>query len=264
MRLAIRMAGPLGYAALVCAACLGSVACGGEVALNGLAPVDAGPPKAPGVARLDAGPPGAPNGATETSTPPALDASAPGSTCGPSNCHGCCDPDGYCQDGVDILACGTGGVACHVCPSEALICSAGACLSPARRCTSSTCNGCCDANDNCTISGISSCGTGGVACQDCASMNLVCAGDTCVPPFDSTCGPSICRGCCDFTGYCQDGVDVQACGTGGVACQDCASANLVCAGNSCVSPADGSAYADPPPPPQQGLSTYPLPPPAPK
>jgi hypothetical protein len=35
--------------------------------------------------------------------------------CGPSNCQGCCAPDGTCELGMDTAACGSGGNACDVC-----------------------------------------------------------------------------------------------------------------------------------------------------
>ena len=31
--------------------------------------------------------------------------------CGPANCAGCCSPDGACELGLTVSACGSGGMA---------------------------------------------------------------------------------------------------------------------------------------------------------
>lgn len=50
------------------------------------------------------------------------------STCGPSNCNGCCTPGGTCMDGLVPNACGRGGIVCIDCGANA--CVSGTCAPP--------------------------------------------------------------------------------------------------------------------------------------
>ncbi|MGO9839041.1 MAG: hypothetical protein ACLP1X_33070 [Polyangiaceae bacterium] len=68
-------------------------------------------------------------------------------------------------------------------------------------CGPQTCStGCCDDHGNCTVTSASTCGTGGVSCQDCASGGQVCSGGSCATPDagggGATCTPSTCLNIC--------------------------------------------------------------------
>ncbi len=45
------------------------------------------------------------------------------------------------------------------------------------------------------------------------------------------CGP--CQGCCDSTGVCRPGTDLNACGLGGVECFNCGALGFACIGGAC-------------------------------
>ncbi|MEW5739073.1 MAG: HmuY family protein [Myxococcota bacterium] len=62
----------------------------------------------------------------------------------------------------------------------------------------------------------------------------------CGPTGQSTCGPSSCEGCCDSTGKCRTGDQVDACGLGGNNCNVC-SGGQTCAAKQCVLPVGGGA-----------------------
>jgi hypothetical protein len=174
MRMATLVGGPLGCAAV---AWLAGLACGGEVALNGLAPVDGG---APGLANEAANETGAmtqpvPEGSTiESPEGGDVEDDAQPANCGPTNCHGCCDETGYCETGDQSQACGAGGGACQACAGgnqSAFVCSGGVCSSS---CSPSTCAGCCDLQGRCEGGeSIAACGAGGRACQPCTTDECV-------------------------------------------------------------------------------------------
>jgi hypothetical protein len=49
--------------------------------------------------------------------------------CGPSNCGGCCNSDGFCAGGGSQATCGTGGEACRNCGAMGQSCDQGMCSS---------------------------------------------------------------------------------------------------------------------------------------
>jgi hypothetical protein len=125
--------------------------------------------------------------------------------CNPTNCDGCCDTGGVCQNPADIGACGSAGVACVFCPpGEA--CVGDTCVA-ASEC-SATCVGCCQ-NGIC-LAGVDkmACGSSGAACQTCDPSSW------CVPlglknggecgNINKGCSPGQCPGgCCDQSGICH-------------------------------------------------------------
>jgi hypothetical protein len=145
-------------------------------------------------------------------------------TCDATTCaDGCCStttglcvvPDPSSSGGY----CGIGGHECIACGSGAT-CIAGAC-----RCSSATCQGCCDGQGVChSGSDLSACGSGGRACAQCRSDGL-CQPENTV----SVCQAKSCRshcpnGCCSSDGTCYDGQDDDwNCGYGGEACRACPS-----------------------------------------
>ncbi|MFO0663387.1 MAG: hypothetical protein U0174_05520 [Polyangiaceae bacterium] len=155
-------------------------------------------------------------------------------SCSPANCKGCCTSDGKCVGGVDQVACGVGGASCKAC-GAAEACNAGKC-EPSSKCNPTNCTGdsCCF-NDECVPgTGDTACGVGGAACQNCAGNNQTCSAGKCVAP---TCSPATCpNGCCQ-AGFCVTGTQDDACGKGGLACNDCSANGRVCgAGNVCQVP----------------------------
>ena len=210
MRFATLAGGPLGCAAVAWLSCLG---CGGDVALNGLAPVDAG---APGLANDTANETGvmttqpvpeassvdSPEGGDVEDEGGDVEDRAQAANCGPTNCHGCCDDDGYCETGDQSQACGAGGGACQACAGNngaSSVCSGGVCSSPVDApCSRSTCSGCCDAQGNC-VGGesLTACGAAGIACLVCpASANEVCRNGICaMPVLPTSCAVSSCPPC---------------------------------------------------------------------
>jgi hypothetical protein len=52
-----------------------------------------------------------------------------GGSCGPTNCQGCCDSNGFCPSGDTDLVCGTAGVACVQC-GPGSHCVGGVCTGP--------------------------------------------------------------------------------------------------------------------------------------
>ncbi len=114
----------------------------------------------------------------------------PGSLCG-----GCC-ASGVCHPGSSTSLCGAGGVACQTCGvSNACLtptCSAGLCGANPRpdgypcsggRCYSSACcTGCHDTVGTSCRSGTSLlyCGKGGLSCENCKALKLVCINQSCV------------------------------------------------------------------------------------
>jgi hypothetical protein len=81
-----------------------------------------------------AGAPDAPEaGVIEASLPP----------CGPTNCGGCCNANGFCAGGGSAMTCGTGGEACRDCMKLGQSCDQGVCSwvdsGPAPMCTETQC-----------------------------------------------------------------------------------------------------------------------------
>jgi hypothetical protein len=167
----------------------------------------------------------------EENSPPVL--------CDPIKCgSGCCGAMG-CLPGTTSTACGFGGQSCTDCTAVGLGCvspmmgetggvcgalDAGTTADGAPACGPTTCAGCC-AGSICvagTTSG--SCGSHGLACQQCTAANVTCvpqgAAGACVGT-GTACSPSNCSGCCDSNGSCQDPATIGACGTGGTSCQFC-------------------------------------------
>jgi hypothetical protein len=158
--------------------------------------------------------------------------------CGPSNCAGCCSGTNYCADGVDDVACGTGGVQCLRCDP---IDDTGMCLpndaGPGGTCTTNDCSkscvGCCE-NGVC-MSGAypSACGELGVSCKQC-SPNEFCDGNKCQP--GQPCTPQNCpTGCCGGGkgNLCIPGTADSSCGGGGYNCADCTSGGQKCVNQTC-------------------------------
>jgi hypothetical protein len=112
-------------------------------------------------------------------------------TCSPQTCsNGCCADSGACQPGNANTVCGRGGTACQDCTTQSQVCGGG--------------------------------GTPGVC--GCASDATTCAGKC--GSVTNNCGrqvncSALCPGCCDNQGVCQPGNDLDVCGAGGAACQDC-------------------------------------------
>ncbi len=107
-------------------------------------------------------------------------------------------------------------------------------------CPTNRCPGCCDSNFVCQPGDAGpACGSGGGACDVCASPAYcedatvdgghVCCTPRCADQCAGTgdgCGgecPNECAGCCDVSHLCQSGDAGPACGSGGGACAICAS-----------------------------------------
>jgi hypothetical protein len=150
---------------------------------------------------------------------------SPVSPCDPTTCPDGCCKGSQCLSGTAPDSCGTGGLACVVCPIDQL-CVEGSCGT----CDASTCpNGCCEGNTCKPGNTDEACGTGGAACEACSDKEE-CTSQACGP---APCGPNTCTGCCDAQGTCQTGDATQECGTGGQACQGC-QGSLQCINGSCA------------------------------
>ncbi len=169
---------------------------------------------------------GAAGMAGATGTTGASGATGASSLCGPATCPtGCCAPDGSCDVGDSVNACGTHGELCQFCGSAG---GMPTCDSASRLCTSTVstcgppnCAGCCRADTCLPGTDVSSCGFGGQACQLCSgaeSCTATKSGGTCLatPPCQASC-----LGCCDQNGQCEAGFLDTACGQGGGACTNC-------------------------------------------
>jgi hypothetical protein len=112
-------------------------------------------------------------------------------TCGPSNCKGCCLTATWCADGTEVGACGTGGQMCQTCfdsknklvacvPNDA---GAGGTCQGGPTCTTQSCgSGCCNGNV-CMLGELdTSCGYATMACADCTKLSGYCDGGRCVVP----------------------------------------------------------------------------------
>ncbi len=146
-------------------------------------------------------------------------------------CTGCLDRDGNCLSGDDDEACGEGGSACRSCDDPGTAClDDGVCAAPPT-CTSETCDGCCDANDECVDGGtVDQCGASGSGCAECPE-GASCSDGACI----LGCGSDNCDGCCNAAGECVTTTSDTECGAGGGACADCTAAGGTCGGEACVS-----------------------------
>lgn len=98
------------------------------------------------------------------------------------------------------------------------------------------CAGCCDAAGVCRPGDdVNACGLGGVVCIDCGAIGFACNQGACEGP-PPPCGPTTCKGCCDAQGLCRFGTESDACGLGGIGCDDCAAKNEGCVDGACEGP----------------------------
>ncbi len=161
-------------------------------------------------------------------------------SCGPLNCNGCCTPDGVCVEGIDSLACGTGGQACQAC-GAGQFCAGDKTCRPIPACGPQSCAGCCatvQGQAECVIATTAeACGKGGEACASCGP-GFGCNAGVCERA--ETCGPATCTGCC-VGDICATGNQSAACGGGGVACSNCGAEAppRVCQGGVCELPTCG-------------------------
>lgn len=130
------------------------------------------------------------------------------------------------------------------------------------KCNSSSCPGCCDANDQCfTGESPQACGIAGATCQACTGSQVCTAGQCRNPQPDGggggagggsgggggadggSCNSSNCTGCCTATGACQTNTSAAACGQNGAACVSCqfgqACTSGACTGTTCDTCRDG-------------------------
>ncbi len=177
----------------------------------------------------------------------------PISRCSVSNCDGCCDSSGLCQQGTSDSNCGSAAATCISCDTGRQClklstdsdfggrCNGGtgsgtdggvlrdAGVVDAGICNPSTCaNGCCNGGTCVTVTSTARCGVGGAACAPCNSGNT-CVSGACTP----------CNGCVDIaTGQCKAGTEMSACGRTGGFCQSCDSSqgqtcsNGICGGGT--------------------------------
>jgi hypothetical protein len=107
-------------------------------------------------------------------------------------------------------------------------------------------SGCCDGSGVCRAGdSVSQCGRGGQQCQNCVGLpNAGCdaLSHTCTSSGGS-CSPGNCAGCCTGTS-CLGGAQINACGSGGQGCQNCAVSN-----GTCQLEGTGFGCSVPPPPP---------------
>jgi hypothetical protein len=195
----------------------------------------------------------------------------PGGKClGGTCCTGCINSGG-CQSGTTTAVCGTAGGPCQKCTApdcKLPICqSNGTCgtknVSDGTACTGGTCHGgsCCtvcwDGSKCATVESNAACGTGGVSCDVCGTLDP-CKSETCInhkcalktKPNGATCYKSLVLGQCNLgsccTGCrllspsgswtCEPGFVDTICGTSGVECEDCttnASSDKACISGSC-------------------------------
>lgn len=155
--------------------------------------------------------------------------------CNPTTCTGCCDADGKCVYGGTQHTCGTDGVSCFDCgdqectadwtvfpPVETCAACGSSCMPPfppgSDYCQSDGCGGVCPG---------SVC-SGGGTCQIMPGGWAQCSFN---PGF---CIPSMCNGCCDFSGNCLPGNLPTKCGHD-TYCVDCIALGDTCdtATNTC-------------------------------
>jgi hypothetical protein len=113
-------------------------------------------------------------------------------------------------------------------------------------CTEKTCeDGCCQ-NDVCVTSTATTCGTHGIACQNCSASSEVCSpsgqcGTSIASCSDLTCSDGCCSG-----DVCVVAISATSCGPVGVACIDCTATDQVCStdGSECLSDAGAPPLVD--------------------
>ncbi|HQB44935.1 MAG TPA: hypothetical protein PLV85_15080, partial [Polyangiaceae bacterium] len=156
--------------------------------------------------------------------------------CGPSNCTGCCNAADQCITTPSASFCGRHGAYCVSCgPGQS--CSLGTCVDDV--CSPSNCAGCCQ-NGQCVSGDLeSACGTGGIECSICKA-NESCVTGACVA--SSVCDANNCGNGCCIKGVCMPGRTGEACGKGGIQCEQCSEAQqcedqvcraTVCDADSC-------------------------------
>jgi hypothetical protein len=172
--------------------------------------------------------------------------------CNAQTCSGCCTADGKCQNGGQRDECGSGGILCKDCGSQA-----------------------CNYEKN-TFPYKYSCGPCGASCPtqfpgqppQCAAdgCGKLCPGAGCDPAWGGTCqltstgaaqcsssewcDPWSCAGCCVWQGFgskCVAGNLPSECGSGAVSCVDCVSKGTSCDPNtkSCMActPSCSASYS---------------------
>jgi hypothetical protein len=145
--------------------------------------------------------------------------------CGLQTCSGCCSGDTCLETpSQDGSLCGLGGEACHACSSG--VCSNGVCSGPGSDSPCRPCTGCCDGTLCFPGDLETSCGSGGLSCNQCQTDEL------CVNHACTKCSSANCNGCCDTIGDCLSGDSNSACGSGGTACALCSNFTT-CIGNVC-------------------------------
>ena len=153
--------------------------------------------------------------------------------------------------------------------------------------TCSGCSGCCSLG-TCVTSSNTQCGIGGAACVNCTQLGEVCdVNGTCVAHVDAGCTGSGCmcssatncpmymacdqtthfcstqcsstspcnQGCCDTTKAsptCTQGVSINACGSGGLTCSNCAMIACVSGCSECIAGIGGGGCMCVPSPPDGG------------
>ncbi|MBX5483378.1 MAG: hypothetical protein IRZ16_16275 [Myxococcaceae bacterium] len=190
------------------------------------------------------------------------------SKCSPATCSGCCSPQGTCEPGNAINACGISGSACAVC-SATDQCQGGFCRpitgsqkdagtgdsgtdagtdagtdggTDGGTCNAATCpTGCCNANGQCVQKADQDnlqCGSGGAACTSCTGAFVCNKTDGVAGGF---CQDTSCSGCVEDN-KCLAGTSPAACGTNGVACVACGTGQSctdgVCTGGTTCGPSN--------------------------
>lgn len=151
--------------------------------------------------------------------------------CGPSNCAGCCSPDGVCQAGSGLSACGLSGAACDVCVAGQA-CTSGKCVAAQTGCGPGNCaSGCCQGDVCKTGNENGACGSGGGVCNACPGTQSCNASKVC-EAVSAGC-QATCAGCC-VGNTCSAGNQAGACGASGAACTTCQSGQ-VCDQGQCKS-----------------------------
>jgi hypothetical protein len=151
--------------------------------------------------------------------------------CSPSTCSGCCSVDDgrlRCLSGTAPAGCGSSGAQCSNCVVQGRACDPTARACGSTTCNASNCKGCC-VGDKCLPGDVATaCGTGGAACDSCATGQGCRAessgGGKCEGAV--ACGPTTCAGCCNAAGQCVNGSDTTACGSGGGKCAACSLAQV--------------------------------------
>ena len=147
--------------------------------------------------------------------------------CNPSTCDGgCCSAEGKCVGGGQQHSCGGNGVACMDCGDQA--CTADwSTFPPTQQC------GACGSSCTPPLPGDYYCqsdGCGGICpgwnCVGGGTCQLMEGGWTQCTPV-GFCIPSMCNGCCDFSGNCHTGNLPTSCGHDGY-CVDCVTMGETC------------------------------------